>query len=174
MRLASLARQIARGRAWPLRTCADHVTRAQRILPSVISLGEYPDPAVDLIPLEDLAVGCDNDGMYLASLATGRVLEAMVPTSLNYRTQAHTPPLARFLAEIARSGAAQVTGFDWGAATVLPFLPALRYRRTVLIPARWKLAAAELPSAAESAAQWSQQLHTGRRRRRVPARVSAS
>lgn len=155
----------------PLRTCADHVTRAQRILPSVISLGEYPDHALDLIPLEDLAVGCDNDRLYLTSLATGRVLEAMVPTSLNYRTQAHTPPLARFLAEIARSGAAQVTGFDWGAAAVLPFLPALRYGRTVLIPARWKLTAAELPGTAESTAQWSQELHTWRRRRRVPARV---
>ncbi|MGH3834042.1 MAG: lantibiotic dehydratase, partial [Pseudonocardiaceae bacterium] len=155
----------------PLRTCADHVTRAQRILPSVISLGEYPDPAVDLIPLGDLVVGCGNDRLYLASLATGRVLEAMVPTSLNYRTEAHTPPLARFLAEIARSGAAQVTGFDWGTAAVLPFLPALRYGRTVLIPARWKLTAAELPSAAESAAQWSQRLHTWRRRWRVPARV---
>ncbi|MGI9001870.1 MAG: lantibiotic dehydratase [Pseudonocardia sp.] len=155
----------------PLRARADHVTRAQRILPSVISLGEYPDPDVDLVPLEDLAVGCDNDRLYLASLATGRVLEAMVPTALNYRTEAHTPPLARFLAEIARSGAAQVTGFDWGAAAVLPFLPALRYGRTVLSPARWKLTAAELSSAGESATQWSQQLHTWRRRRRVPARV---
>ncbi|MGQ0775402.1 MAG: lantibiotic dehydratase [Pseudonocardiales bacterium] len=155
----------------PLRSCADHVTRTQRILPSVISLGEYPDPALDLILLEDLAVGCEDDRLYLASLATGRVLEAMVPTSLNYRTAAQTPPLARFLAEIARSDTAQVTGFDWGAATAAPFLPALRYGRTVLIPARWKLTAAELPTASASAAQWSRQLHTWRCRRRVPARV---
>ena len=38
-----------------------------------------------------------------------------------------------------------MTVFDWGAARTMPFLPRLRYGRTILSPARWRLEAAELP-----------------------------
>jgi lantibiotic biosynthesis protein len=155
----------------PLCTRADHVVRASRILPSMISLGEYPDPGAGQIPLADLAVGCGDDNrLYLVALSSGRVVEAMVPTSLNYRNAAKTPPIGRFLAEVARAGVAQVTGFDWGAARSLPFLPALRYGRTVLIPARWRLTSGELPSAT-AAGGWTDALHEWCQRRRVPARV---
>jgi thiopeptide-type bacteriocin biosynthesis protein len=57
------------------------------------------------------------------------------------------PPLARFLAMLGRGSVTAWTAFDWGpAAVALPFLPRIRYRRTILAPARWKLSAASLPA----------------------------
>ncbi|MGN9779804.1 lantibiotic dehydratase [Nonomuraea sp. ZG12] len=156
----------------PLRLRADHVVRSPRMLPSIISLGEYPDQAARPIPVDDLAVGCGEDHrLFLASLSRGCAVETLAPTSLNYRTAVHTPPLGRFLAEIARAGVAQVTGFDWGAASVLPFLPALRYGRIVMIPARWRLACTELPGPRAPLPEWIQALHAWRERRYVPSRV---
>lgn len=156
----------------PLRIRADHVVRAPRVLPSLISVGEFAAPGEHAIPVEDLAVGCGEDGrLYLVSLSGGQVVEPMVPTSLNYRVAANTSPLGRFLAELARANVAQVTGFDWGLAATLPFLPALRYGRVILMPARWKLGVDELPGPGASAGMWTEALHAWRARRRMPARV---
>ncbi|RBQ15349.1 lantibiotic dehydratase [Spongiactinospora rosea] len=156
----------------PLHVRADHVVRAPRLSPSVISLGEHPDPAADQVPLKDVAVGCTADRrLFLASMSRECVIETLAPTSLNYRSAAHTPPLARFLAELSRSSTTQVTGFDWGAAGGLPFLPALRYGRIVLSPARWRLSHADLPGAQAPFAEWIDALHAWRERRHVPTQV---
>ena len=48
--------------------------------------------------------------------------------------------------------------FDWGAAAELPYLPAVRYRRTILSPARWLLTAADLPGPAAGWPQWHRAL----------------
>jgi hypothetical protein len=82
---------------------------------------------------QDLAVGCcDSHRLYLAAPALGERLEAWGMHALNLRT--HTPPLARFVTELSHALCAQVTAFDWDAAARLPFLPRMRYGRTVLPP----------------------------------------
>jgi hypothetical protein len=68
-----------------------------------------------VIPLEDLAVGCDSRRLYLTSLTVGRQLGPTILHALDLR--AHTPPLARFLAEVGRAQSSVVTSFDWGAAS---------------------------------------------------------
>ena len=70
----------------------------------------------------------------------------------------HSHPMARFLAEAAVALATPCTGFEWGVASALPFLPALRYGRTVLSPARWILTAAELPGSHADWHQWHRAL----------------
>jgi class I lanthipeptide synthase len=47
-----------------------------------------------------------------------------------------TPPLARFLAEVASARCGIYGPFDFGAARTLPFLPRVRHGRAVLAPAR--------------------------------------
>ncbi|WP_018543779.1 lantibiotic dehydratase [Streptomyces sp. LaPpAH-108] len=153
----------------PLLPESAHVTRSPQVLPTVISLQEHRAPRDAVLTPADLAVGCDGRRMYLAVPERGHRVEAIGMHALNLRT--HTPPLVRFLTELSRAQCAQVTVFDWGAATAMPFLPRLRYGRTVLAAARWRLEAAELPGQARPRAEWDAALGDWRARRRLPRRV---
>jgi len=149
----------------PRRPHDDHVVRVPRLLPDVVSLAEHPD--ADNIDIEDLAVTADGDQMYLVQLSTGRRVIPRIPHALELGS--HTPPLARFIAEVADARTATFGPFNPGAARTLPYIPRIRYRRTVLAAARWTLNSADLPSPShqpleESLASW-------RRQWRVPARV---
>ena len=154
----------------PLDPATAHVTRTPRTLPTVISLAEHRRPGEEgVLTVRDLAVGCDGQRMYLAVPALGRRVEAAGMHALNLLT--HTPPLARFLTELGRAQSAQVTAFDWGAAARLPFLPRVRYGRTILSPARWRLDAADLPARSTALPVWDKALSGWQARRRVPRRV---
>jgi thiopeptide-type bacteriocin biosynthesis protein len=153
----------------PLHPSSAHVTRAPQVLPTVISVQEHRAPTGDVLTPSDLAVACDGRRMYLAAPARGQRIEAVGLHALNLKE--HTPPLVRFLTELARAQCAQVTLFDWGAANAMPFLPRLSYGRTVLAPARWRLEAAELPGRDRPQAQWDTALEDWRTRRRMPQRV---
>jgi class I lanthipeptide synthase len=119
----------------------------------------------------DLAVGIRGGRLYLAEAATGTHLELLAPTAINFLWNNYTPPLARFLAEISRASAPQVTWFDWGAGWTLPFTPALHYRRSILVPARWKLRAQDLPDRTAPLDEWAGKLHAWMVRFGVPERV---
>ncbi|MER6524251.1 lantibiotic dehydratase [Streptomyces sp. NPDC001508] len=153
----------------PLLPTSAHVTRAPQVLPTVISVQEHRDTGSDVLTPGDLAVACDGRRMYLAAPELGHRVEAVGMHALNLTT--HTPPLVRFLTELSRAQCAQVTLFNWGAASAMPFLPRLRYGRTVLAPARWRLDAAELPGHDRPQGQWDTALEEWRTRRRMPQRV---
>ncbi|MBI3685784.1 MAG: lantibiotic dehydratase [Actinobacteria bacterium] len=153
----------------PLDPATAHVTRAMPILPTVVSLAEYRTADERVLTIDDLAVGCDGHRMYLAAPARGLRVEAAGAHALNLKT--HTPPLARFLIELSRAQCAQVTVFSWGAAGCLPFLPRLRYGRTVLSPARWRLEASDLPARGAPLVAWERALTVWRAQRRVPGLV---
>ncbi|WP_149829316.1 lantibiotic dehydratase [Streptomyces tailanensis] len=153
----------------PLLPESAHVTRAPQVLPTVISLQEHRAPQDAVLTPGDLAVGCDGRRMYLAVPERGHRVEAVGMHALNLHT--HTPPLVRFLTELSRAQSAQVTVFDWGAAAAMPFLPRLRYGRTVLAAARWRLEVSELPGRARPRAEWDAALTDWRVRRRLPRRV---
>jgi hypothetical protein len=155
----------------PSRTDADAVARCAPILPLTISLGEHRRRGDTVFTADDLVVGLADGRLFLATRADNRALEPLTPTALNFRTAVNTPPLARFIAEISRSGCAQATGFDWGAALALPFTPALHLGRSILIPARWRLRADELPGPTESFGTWTAKLREWRGRRGMPERV---
>ena len=158
----------------PSRMRADLLTRAPQILPTVVSVGEFRRPGEGVLGPEDLAVGFDGDRLFLALASTGQHIELLAPTAINFIWNNHTPPLARFLAEIARAACPQVTGFDWGAGLVLPFTPELRHRRIILMPARWRLQARDLPRHRATLGEWADSLHRWRERLRMPSRVLLS
>lgn len=138
-------------------TIIEDVARAPRILPDVLTVGEYHDnPREGQLLLDDLAVTADEHRVYLVSVSRRRVVEPVVFNAVEPTRQ--TLPLVRFLAEAPTALGTPCTAFDWGAAASLPFLPALRHGRTILSPARWLLSKAELPDPTASAQRWSQSL----------------
>lgn len=153
----------------PLAARSGNIIRSQAFTPQVISLGEHRTHSDELIGLDDLAVGSDGTHLFLTSLSTGHRLEPTVFHALEFRV--NTPPVARFLCEIGRATSAFYGVFDWGVASVLPFLPRIRYRSTVLSPARWNLPASELAGQAAPWPEWTASLAQWRRRFRVPAAV---
>ncbi|MEU1273508.1 lantibiotic dehydratase family protein [Streptomyces sp. NPDC005799] len=153
------------------RVPADLLTRAPRVLPKVVSVGEFRHPEAGVLFPSDLVVGIRDGRPYLAEAATGTHLELLAPTALNFLWNNYTPPLARFLVEISRATTPQVTWFDWGAAWTLPFTPAVHYRRSILVAARWKVRARDLPDRTASLDEWAEQLHAWMGRFRVPDRV---
>lgn len=150
---------------------ADLLTRAPQALLRVVSVGEFrrPDPHV-LFP-RDLSVTVADGRPQLVETATGKPLELLAPTAINFLWNNYTPPMARFLGEVSRAASPQVTWFDWGTAWALPFTPALTYRRTILTAARWKIRSRLLPARTAPLQQWADQLHAWRARFRVPDQV---
>ena len=160
----------------PVYPNAENVCRVPAYLPHVLSLGEHHghhDGHHDehtVIGLDDLAVTATRGGLHLVSLSRQRVIEPQVFNALALEKQ--PPPLARFLAHLPRALGATWHEFDWGpAAQRLPFLPRVRYRRTVLSPARWRLDATDLPASGPGHAPWTDALQQWCRRWRCPATV---
>ncbi|WP_232792515.1 lantibiotic dehydratase [Actinacidiphila yeochonensis] len=148
----------------PMKQPVLNVARAPVVVPEVLALGEFNSAAT--LDLADLGVVADAGRLYLVSLSTGRVIE---PSVMNAVELSHgTHPLLRFLCEAHRSHAAVLTPFTWGAAARLPFLPEVRYGRTILTPACWRLRAEDLGSGND----WERSLTTWRHQHGVPLTVS--
>lgn len=140
---------------------AENIGRIPPFLPYVIPVGEHREPADNVIPLDDLAVMSTGKRMLLVSISRRRVVEPVVLHPLALEKQA--PPVARFVALIARSFAGAWTRFDWGPLTVgMPYLPRVRYGRAILSPGRWQPTANDLPVGGfgpawhEALSQWAQ------------------
>lgn len=152
----------------PLRVRTENVSRSPAVLPHVIPLTEHPG-CDGTLRLDDLAVGADAQRLYLVSLSQDRAVEPMMLNAVNLPNFTH--PLARFLYEIPRARAAVLGTFAWGAARRLPFLPRLRYGRTVLSPARWRLNSIEIAAPSAPRAEWTAALTAWRERVRLPDTV---
>ncbi|WP_018909419.1 lantibiotic dehydratase [Salinispora arenicola] len=152
----------------PLQAASDHLACAPSMLPMVLSAGDCSD-GDQVVRVEDVAVGGDAEGLFLVSLRHRLLIEPTVLNAVEFRFFSH--PLARFLCELPRACAAVYMPFSWGAAAALPFLPRLRYRRTVLAPARWNLTAGDLPPADTPRQQWREALVEWRQRFRLADRV---
>ena len=146
----------------------ENVTRVPQLLPTVLTVGEHRKPLADHITVADLAVTADLDRMYLLSMSRRRVVEPVLTCAASWRTM---PPLARLLAELPQATCAPAALFDWGTAGCLPFRPRLRYRHTILTPARWRIPAATLPDRTASGAAWTAAFANLRQRLRLPASV---
>ncbi|HEX4102753.1 MAG TPA: lantibiotic dehydratase [Pseudonocardiaceae bacterium] len=146
-----------------------NVVRAPLVLPAVISLAEHRDGGQGRIPVQDLAVIADHDRLYVVSLSQRRVVEPV----LTHAAARHTmPALARLLCEIPRATSAAVSLLDWGAGACLPFRPRVRYARSILAPARWRVCASHLPGPAAPRRKWTAAMAVMRERLRLPANVS--
>lgn len=121
----------------PRRRRNENIARTVQVLSFTIPLGQHHESGPGVIPLDDLAVTADTRRFYLVRRSTGQQVEPRVTHALE--ASVHTPPLARFLAEITTARNAAYRAFTFGVAATLPYLPRVRYKRTVLAPARWLL-----------------------------------
>ncbi|OHV64179.1 lantibiotic dehydratase [Pseudofrankia sp. BMG5.36] len=144
-----------------------HMTRVAPLLDTVVPIGEHPADTKTAIAVDDLAVTADGAQLYLVHVPTGQRVVPHIPHALEMT--AYTPPLARFLAEVANARCAELRPFDLGAARVLPYVPRIRYRRTILFPARWNLE--ETALAACPGVNFDARLAAWRHQWRVPARI---
>ncbi|MDQ0773004.1 thiopeptide-type bacteriocin biosynthesis protein [Streptomyces aurantiacus] len=157
----------------PLSVRAGNVAHAPQATELVISLGDYHGLDTSVMPLSDLAVTADAERLHLVSLSRHRPVHTLLLNAVDLGH--HTHPLARFLTEAPVALAVPCTGFMWGtAASNLPFLPALRYGRTILSPARWLLSSDDLPATPAPWPQWDEALDRWRRDVRLPERVYLS
>lgn len=158
----------------PRRPHNENVVRVPPLLGDIVSLSEHPERPgssrqdLTVIGVDDLAVTADAEQMYLVQVSTGRRVIPRIPHALD--TAVQSPPLARFLAEVADARSAVFRGFDLGAARVLPYVPRIRYRRTVLSAARWLLSGTDL-AVRPGAHGGEEALRSWRQGWRVPARV---
>ncbi|SDI20186.1 thiopeptide-type bacteriocin biosynthesis domain-containing protein [Sinosporangium album] len=149
----------------PRRSHNENVTRVPPLVPELVHLGEHPGNGA--IDVGDLSVTADAAHLHLVQSSTGRLVVPRVGHALD--TVVQTPPLARFLAEVADARSAIYGPFNYGAARTLPYLPRIRYRRTILAAARWLLTPADLqPSVGQD---WDAALQAWRHQTRAPARV---
>jgi class I lanthipeptide synthase len=151
-------------------TATEAVARSAQMLPYLVPLGECRPVSAHHIPLDDLAVTADPQRLYLVWLSQRRIVE---PVMLNAVEAArHMLPLARFLSEAPTALDGPCLPFLWGpAASRLPFLPALRYGRCLLSPARWLLHPSRLPVRRAAWREWSCALEAWRAETGCPARV---
>ncbi|MGH3804964.1 MAG: thiopeptide-type bacteriocin biosynthesis protein, partial [Pseudonocardiaceae bacterium] len=147
----------------------ENVTRSPAVLPHLLALAEHHTCGDTVISLDDLAVSADAERLYLVSLSQRRPVEPVVFSAVELTNHAH--PVLRFLCEISTARLAACTPFSWGAASRLPFLPRVRYRRSILSPATWALSATDLPGPAAPWRDWVTSLAAWRDRFRVPAAV---
>ncbi|GAA1463355.1 lantibiotic dehydratase family protein [Nocardiopsis exhalans] len=152
----------------PVRAASAHVAHAPQLAEHLLHIGEYPGSSNGSLAVEDLAVGDDGRELFLWSHTLDARVEPFVPHALNLR---YAPPLARFLAELPRANRTVLTGFDWGTASVLPFLPRLRWGNLVLADARWRITATELPPPSAAWPHWHQAWSSWARQRRLPEAV---
>lgn len=144
-----------------------NVVRAPRVLSHALAIGVPGDPArldgvtqVDL-DLADVAVAADERRLRIYSVSLGAEIVPRVLHVLDIGSA--VPEVVRFLWDVSMMGVRTLKSWDWAGLRDAPFLPAVRYGRTVLSPARWRARAADLATD-EALAAW-------RRRWRVPGRV---
>ncbi|WP_435159350.1 lantibiotic dehydratase [Amycolatopsis sacchari] len=147
----------------PLYSHAENVCRVPAYLDHLLPLGEHRQPGdQNVLTMDDLAITATGDRLHLVSLSRRQVVEPQVFHALALDKQ--PPPLARFLAHLPRAFSAAWYQFDWGPHLRLPFLPRVRYRRTVLSPAQWRLTPDDLPPGQAGPDQWRPVLDRWRRR----------
>ncbi|GAB2912332.1 lantibiotic dehydratase [Streptomyces mayteni] len=151
---------------------AANVVRVPRVHPNWLPVGVFADRKQDqTLDLERLAVAADTTRLFFIDTRDGC---EVAPAGLHMLDMVHhAPNMARFLHELPYSGVRLWEPWDWGAAAGLPFLPRVRYRRTVLTPARWRLPDTMHDQTVPLAA-WSTELVGWRECWHVPRQVRVS
>ncbi|MET8524338.1 lantibiotic dehydratase [Micromonospora sp. NPDC005172] len=127
-----------------------NVLPSSRTLPTALVVGVAPMSDNDL-RLNDVAIVADAERLRLYSLSRGRELDVIIPHVLD--TDTFAPQVVRLLRGVTFMGVRTFKGWSWGPLVNAPFLPTVRYGRTVLSPARWRATPEDL-SDDEALAAW--------------------
>ncbi|WP_411144782.1 lantibiotic dehydratase [Streptomyces sp. x-80] len=154
----------------PRTSRARNVSNAPRTTPYRLSLGIPPESdAATELRLEDIAVTADHDRLHAVHLPSGRRVLPRAHHALDAHGQA--PNAARLLLEISRYDQHFPRPWDWGPVQDLPYLPRVRYGRTILCPARWQLDELGGHTAAADDRAWAEAVAAWRHRWGVPRHV---
>jgi thiopeptide-type bacteriocin biosynthesis protein len=135
-----------------------------------VGVGTF-DPSVVDLPPGDLAVAATADRLVLMSRRLGREVR---PTRFNVvNLRRFGTGMVRFLDDIGGEGLGEVRAWNWGGVRDAPFLPRVRYGRTVLASAVWRVDDGLL-GAHTARPDWSQRLDAWREAAQVPVRVVVS
>ncbi|MFH9089090.1 lantibiotic dehydratase [Streptomyces sp. NPDC017673] len=154
----------------PLQPRAANVARTAYWGATRIEAGTFADRGSEhVLGLHDIAVVATPRRLAAVALSTGCEI---VPTLAGMvATDAHAPNAVRLLNDIVRSGDTAAPGWRWGTAEALPYLPRVRYGRTVLSTARWRPVDPSLHDTTSSDEQWAADFRRWRTRWRLPDRV---
>ncbi|MEV0952662.1 lantibiotic dehydratase [Promicromonospora sp. NPDC050249] len=120
--------------------------------PVRICVGTVPDPG-DLT-LADLDLASNGHHLVLWSRSLDREIS---PALFSRIGPAYITPAVRVLQELANAGSHPWHTWTWGPLIEAPFLPEVRWRRTILAPARWRLPRA-LVAAVTDKLSWESEL----------------
>ncbi|MGW9382437.1 lantibiotic dehydratase [Streptomyces albidoflavus] len=115
----------------------------------------------------DLLVGVDANGLAVFSAHTGK---KVTPIPFHAVNPMWTSDVVRFLIDIGRGEVQLQSLWNWGVAQALPFLPRIRYGRTVLASAQWR-PPPQIGDGRLERAQWANALDDWRARWAVPDTV---
>lgn len=118
-----------------------NVALVPQLLEHELALGTHSSGQADAITLEDLVVGATPERLYIKSWKLGR---EVVFTTRHLIGSSYLPDVVYFLRTVSQGGTRPVRPFDWGALEDSPYLPSVRYGKTVLSPRRWRLSLALL------------------------------
>lgn len=102
-----------------------------------ITVGLPDSGLAEEISVLDVAVGGDQERLYAIHLPTRRQVVPTLPSMINVAAQA--PYVCRLLYEIGREGQRLWQPWTWGPFKWFPFLPRIRYGRSVLASATWRM-----------------------------------
>lgn len=110
------------------------------------------------IELADLHLASDGQRLWCWS---ARYARPVIPVLHSRLAPYLLPPLARFLQRVGGAGCRAPHLWSWGELAYAPFQPRVRYRDTILAPARWVLPPC-LTGAASSRTAWGDALDAWR------------
>jgi thiopeptide-type bacteriocin biosynthesis protein len=140
-------------------------------LPLRIPLGVGPTGATD-IPPDVLAIVATTERLHVVDTRTGERIVPVTGSMLNPGS-GEMPPRARLLVDIGQQDQPRCQPWTWGPFRHLPYLPRVRYGRTVLAPARW-LPSTRMLDAAAGTGDWTTHVRRWRADLRVPRVVHAA
>ncbi|MBU7320729.1 lantibiotic dehydratase [Paenibacillus sp. SM 69] len=118
------------------------------------------------IPLSDLVVGISASGFYLRSLSKNR---RVIPVTNHMLNTSNSPNVYRFLRELSMENQRNIDFFEWNELRTFPFLPRLRYSKTIIAAACWKFNADMPPFHGNmTETQWRQAFEAYRKQWNVP------
>ncbi len=146
-----------------------NIAQVPRWLDDYVTVGAFSERSGrHAIGVDDIAVAADPDRLFLLSLSRRCEMRFFPGHRLNIT---YAPDVVRLLAEITASRIESQLTWNWKDLSLLPYLPRVRYGRTILSPARWRLADPVVADRRLPFAEWIRQFERWREQWRVPRQV---
>lgn len=146
---AVIAELAVRPRMSSMRTAVPTTGFARRRIPVGVPGGREGD-----LSLADLMLVSDGEHLRVWSASLN---VQVIPTLFSRLAPRLLPPVARLLYILGQGGATPLHRWSWGDAGAGPFQPRIRYRTSILSPARWTIPPM-LIAAAIDAERWESEL----------------